>query len=389
MFLKYAVERESLWFKKTKHSSILERMTEDKGSFLGRHWKLILNVVTVLALLVLAWVIRKDLVQTVQNLGKVNAWWLLLMIPVQFLNYDAQARVYKGIFKIEGSKIEYWHMMRTTLELNFVNHVFPSGGVTGITYFSLRLKKYGVSVAKATAAHMLKLVMIFLSFELMIALAVLALAVRGHMNNLILLMAGSLVTSLIILTVGLWFIIGTKERIAGFFGYVTSVLNRLIHLFRRRHPETIKTDRVRALFTEMHEHYVFFSRDWSRLKGPLFWGFLANFWEVMTIFVVYMAFGEVVNIGAIILAYAVANSAGFVSVLPGGVGVYEGLMTLTLSATGVPSRLSLPVTVMYRVVNTLIQVPPGYVAYRAYIKSIKPAEREELERLEGGVGDGK
>jgi uncharacterized protein (TIRG00374 family) len=358
---------------------------KSKASFLARNWKLLLNLVTLVALAILIYAIREDLVQTFRNLWQVNAWFLLLMIPVQFLNYDAQARIYKGIFKTEGSSIDYWHLMRVTLELNFVNHVFPSGGVTGITYFSLRLKRHGVSVAKATAAHMLKLIMIFLSFEFMIVLAVIALAVRGHMNNLVLLIAASLVTSLVILTFGMVFIIGSRERIAGFFSYASTLLNRLIHVFRRGHPETIKVDRVRALFEEMHEYYVQFSREWRRLGWPLFWAFMANFWEIMTIFVVYVAFGHIVNIGAIILAYAIANSAGFVSVLPGGIGIYEGLMTLVLSATGVPSKLSLPVTVMYRVVNTLIQVPAGYVAYQDHLRHVGTAEKKIIEQLE--VGD--
>jgi uncharacterized membrane protein YbhN (UPF0104 family) len=71
------------------------------------------------------------------------------------------------------------------------------------------------------------------------------------------------------------------------------------------------------------------------------------------------------------LAYAVANFAGLVSVLPGGVGIYEGLMTLVLTATGVPSRLSLPVTVMYRVLNTIVQLPPGYYFYHRTLHKTK------------------
>jgi uncharacterized protein (TIRG00374 family) len=103
--------------------------------------------------------------------------------------------------------------------------------------------------------------------------------------------------------------------------------------------------------------------DKRRLRAPYVWALLANFWEVIAVYVVYVAFGHLVNFGAVIIAYAVANFAGVVSVLPGGVGIYEGLMTLVLTATGVPSRLSLPVTVMYRVVNTLVQLPPGYYFY--------------------------
>ena len=198
------------------------------------------------------------------------------------------------------------------------------------------------------------------------------------MNNLILLIAGSLVTSLVILTAGMGFVIGSKKRIAGFFSFLTGLLNRVIHLFRPKQPDAIDTRKVRLLFEDMHDYYVRFSHNWQALSRPLFWGFMANFWEVMTIFVVYVAFGHFVNIGAIILAYAIANSAGFVSVLPGGVGIYEALMTVILSVTGVPSKLSLPVTVMYRVVNTIIQVPAGYVAYQTHLRCLG-SKKGEIE----------
>jgi uncharacterized protein (TIRG00374 family) len=79
--------------------------------------------------------------------------------------------------------------------------------------------------------------------------------------------------------------------------------------------------------------------------------------------VVYVAFGHWVNLGAIIVAYSLANFAGLVSVLPGGVGVYEALMTTVLVATGIPLALSLPVTIMYRVLSSLVQLPPGYYFY--------------------------
>jgi len=91
----------------------------------------------------------------------------------------------------------------------------------------------------------------------------------------------------------------------------------------------------------------------------------------MVIYVVYLAFGEVVNLGAVILAYAIANFAGFVSVLPGGVGVYEALMTGVLAIAGIPVALSIPVVVMYRVLSTLVQLPPGYYLYHKALTESK------------------
>jgi len=42
------------------------------------------------------------------------------------------------------------------------------------------------------------------------------------------------------------------------------------------------------------------------------------------------------------------------------------LMTAVLASTGVPARVSIPVTIVYRVVNTILQIPPGaWLYYRA------------------------
>jgi uncharacterized protein (TIRG00374 family) len=97
-----------------------------------------------------------------------------------------------------------------------------------------------------------------------------------------------------------------------------------------------------------------------------------------------MAFGEFVNPGAVIIAYAVANFAGLISVLPGGVGVYEALMTAVLAAAGIPAALSLPVTVMYRILNSAIQLIPGYYFYQ---KNLHNRDKNYAEAMNEDGGD--
>src|SRR5438105_10621856 len=102
---------------------------------------------------------------------------------------------------------------------------------------------------------------------------------------------------------------------------------------------------------------------------PFVYMTIANITEVASVYVVYIAFGKLVNVGAVILAYAVANFAGLISVLPAGIGIYEGLMTAVLAATGIPAKLSIPVTLMYRVLNMFIQLTPGYVLYQRAVRN--------------------
>lgn len=339
--------------------------------FFKARWKLVLNVATFVALIVLVVAIWPQLKETFGNLFKVNAWFLLLLLPVQFLNYDAQARLYRDLFRLVGNKLSYRRLYEASLELNFINSVFPSGGAAGISYFGVRMRGQDITGARATVVQLLKLVLLFLSFEVLIVFGLFCLAVQGNMNSLILLIAGIFTTLMVVGTALFAYIIGSEKRIAGFFTWITKAINKVLTYFKRGNADTINVKKARELFGDLHRNYVLISKDWAALKRPFLWAISANFWEVVSVYVVYMAFGQYVNFGAVILAYAVANFAGLVSILPGGVGVYEALMTLVLSATGVPSRVSLPVTVMYRVINTLIQLPPGYYLYHRTLKTSK------------------
>jgi len=342
----------------------MEKDPQQPKSFFARRWKLILNIVTVVALVVLVYAIRGQLVETLRNLRSVNLWILLLIIPIEFLNYDAQARLYRRLFAIVGNKLSYRFLFRTSLELNFINHVFPSGGVTGISYFSLRLKDgRELTASKATLVHVMKLILIIISFEVVLILGIFALAVAGKASNITMLATGSLATLLVLATLAFTYIVGSKQRINSFFTAGTKFINLLINVVRRNHPETINIEMARTAFDDAHLNYLMFRQHYRELRAPAVFALLTSLTELAALYVVYLAFGEPVNIGAVILAYAVANFAGLVSVLPGGVGIYEALMTAVLVAGGVPAAVSLPVTVMYRVVNTAVQIPIGGYFY--------------------------
>lgn len=323
-----------------------------------------MNIITVAALIVLVVAIRHQLAQTLRDLFRVHAAWLLLMLPIQFIDYHAQAKMYQRLFDIVGNKLGYWFLWRTSLELNFVNHVFPSGGVTGVSYFGVRMKNgEKITGTKATLVQVMKVALTILSFEILLIAGLFFLAIVGKANSLMLFVAGSLSTLMVIGTIAFTYIIGSQRRINASFVAITKILNRLIQVVRPKNPETINIAKARGSFDELHGHYQQFRHHFNELRAPFWWAVIANASEVATLYVVYIAFGHWVNVGAVILAYGVANFAGLVSVLPGGVGIYEALMTGVLSAGGVAAGLSLPVTVMYRVLNTLIQIPPGYVLY--------------------------
>jgi len=341
-----------------------------------RNWKLILNIVTIVALIVFVIAIWDKLVETYENIDRIHWWAFVLIFLTQVWNYDAQTRLYRTLFVIVGNKFSYKYLLRAAMELNFINNVFPSGGVSGISYFGARMRSASnnVTAGKATLVQLMKLLMLYLSFEVLLIAGIFMLALEGDINSLVLLTSAVIATSIIFGTALFAYILARKSRVENFHKWLVKSYNKTARTLARR-PDRPHEDlqRVHFLLTELQGNFMVIKKEYRRLKMPLVHALFANLSEILCIYVVYVAFGEWVNLGAVIVAYSVANFAGLISVLPGGVGIYEALMTTVLVACGIPLALSLPVTIMYRVLSSLIQLPPGYYFYHRAIKDNKLA----------------
>lgn len=344
--------------------------------YLKKNWKLVLNILTFGLLGLAVYLVWEDIGRAVQDLGKINSIALLLVIPLQLQNYAAYAHLYQEFLKILGSKQPFKRMYKVALELNFVNHIFPSGGVSGFSYFAARLKPFGVSTAQSTLTQTMRFVLTFASFVALLFIGLFLLALGGSASNMTIFVTCSLAFSTVFSIIGGTYIISDKARIKHFTKALTRVINRLLQIVRPKHPETINLKRVESVCNELHNNYNILREKLPALKAPFFYSTLANITELATIYVVYIAYGQFVNPGAIIIAYALANFAGLIAVLPGGIGVYEGLMAAVMVSAGVPAGLAISVTIMYRVLTLAIGMPIGYYFYHKAISSLgkTPAE---------------
>src|SRR3989338_8074552 len=124
-------------------------MSEQKKA----HWRLVITVVTLAALALLIYGLRDEIREVLNDIGKVNTFALLLLIPLQIINYDAYVRLYRSFFKILDEKVGYWSMFKVTNELNFVNQILPSGGGGGgFFFFSNRWGGFGSRGRQGTVA---------------------------------------------------------------------------------------------------------------------------------------------------------------------------------------------------------------------------------------------
>ena len=336
---------------------------------LSRRVKIIINIVTIVALLVLLYVSWPQITEGLKEIGGAKWSIIALMIPLQLINFFAVGMIYHSFFTTD-KKIAFKRTsaFKIALELNFVNHVFPSGGVAGFTYLGYRMKHYGVPVSRTTLAQTLRFALTFISFLILLFIGLFMLSFGASSSGVTLFIGLSIAFLTLFGTLLLVFVISDRKRIKAFTAFLPKIINSIIKPFRKSRRNTIDIDKIERMFEDLHDDYVELMHDRGKLKKPFLWALTVNVTEVLTIYLAYLALGTAVNPGAVILAFAVASFAGLVSVLPGGIGVYEALMTATLTSAGVPKALALSATLIYRIFTMIVFVPLGFILYQLALK---------------------
>ncbi len=128
-------------------------------------FKIVVNIITLIAFVVLIYLSRNQIQETLTQLPDIAWWFLVLQIPVQLVSYLAIAHLYYSYFQSIANvgQLKIKEMYQIALELQFVNNIFPSGGMSGFSYLSLRLRPLGINFATSTLSQSLRFVLSLLA----------------------------------------------------------------------------------------------------------------------------------------------------------------------------------------------------------------------------------
>ncbi len=329
--------------------------------------------VTVITLILLGLVVYFGWPQIVQAwglMGKLNIWILALLVPLQLFSYYAIGGMIFSYLRSKGNlkTTTHWEMARMALELNFVNHIVPSGGAAGFSYLGWVLGRHGVRPGRATMAQIIRFTLAFISFVFILAIAVIALALDHQIDRTIILISGGMTLAAIVGTVLLIYIIGNQRRLVVFSGWLTRTSNVTIAIFSRgKKQQVVQLETIENFFEEVHQDYLEIRHDKRILIRPLIWAVLVNLADVALLSVSFLALGVWVNPAILFVAFGVSSIASIVSVTPGGAGVYEAIMIAFLASAGVPVDVAIAGTLVARVTLLLGTIVFGYFFYQLTI----------------------
>jgi uncharacterized protein (TIRG00374 family) len=88
--------------------------------------------------------------------------------------------------------------------------------------------------------------------------------------------------------------------------------------------------------------------DWRR---PVAGAVLTVAFDMLTLHLIFIAAGHAVSPGILLAGYGLPLLLGRMSILPGGVGIVEGTMTVLYDGLGVPNPITIVVILVYRAIS--------------------------------------
>ena len=284
-------------------------------------------------------------------------WYVLvLVVIVQILSYFLNGLYYRSILRVFNyHNIGIVRLFEGAIAANFVNYIIPSAGFAGAGFFSQVLYPdvpRGKGVLVQFMRYGLSALAVLVMLPVGIGLVLITSKGNSNINHL------AIVASLAILAVAL-----TIAYLINQEAWVRKAINWLEHRFKRLFRK-IPKDRLEDFIDEFYLGFHTMVAKKSKMIIPFGWSLVYIIVEMLTLYLVFLAFGQVVNPGIVIMGYLVAN---ITSVLGGtffSFGVFELGMVGTFVALGESFALSLSITLVYRVLNLIIGLPPGFYFYR-------------------------
>ncbi len=311
---------------------------------------------------------------TVASLKDMNGWVLLLLIPEQLFMYYAAGKIYFAFLQQRKSfKISQGKLTRISLEINFMNHAIPSGGMSGLAYLVWRLKDYTVPAGQISFIHILRYGICALANAVQTVIAIAIIIFTGQLVQggvWAVLLAAGIALGVIGLIVIAWLIVRRQKNVDWLSATATKFVNKVMKkIWRGKKRKYLKEEDVVRFFGDLRADYLQLRSNRKILWKPFLWGFIYSFLELATYWVVGLAMGHPEILPQIMIAEGVGSVVGTVLVTPGGVGGYEAAFIAVLAATGVPLHVATITVIVTRVCVLLGTIVCGFVPYQMALLS--------------------
>ncbi|MBR5953903.1 MAG: UPF0104 family protein [Methanobrevibacter sp.] len=336
--------------------------------------KLIIFLIFGLAIMV-AMIYFIGIDDVIEALKLSNLWFVLLAIILQFFTYFLYTWRWSIINKTADMNLGIKKLIPMVLVSLAVNNITPSGRGGGEPVRAYLLSKEGHYKFEDTFATViadraldtfpfvllaiLTIIGIILTFSLDISLIVL----------LILCVGGITAAVILLLYVCINEAFGVK---------LTAWIIKLVRRFYKNFNEDTEKRIVEAVIS-FQARMNSLLRDKDILYYALPLSFVIWIFEILRVYVVFLAFGANVSPVLIGEVFILASFVGMIPLLPGGLGAVDGIMILFYASAGITASISAAATVVERLISFWMTTFLGLIFLMMYGTNVLDKSFELVE----------
>jgi len=331
-------------------------LSKHQLKFSFKHIFALLGLVGLIVVLLLS---RHEFTSFWHLLGGLRWYVLAGVVVIQLASYWINGLYYRSILRVFSCDLSTKRLFEGALATNFVNYVLPSVGLAGAGYLSQVLAPE-VPRGESFLTQIMRYAFSALAVLVMLPVGFLFIVLSGESGHVIVKITLASIVGIIIFAGCILLLVQSEATLRRFCAWLVKTLKKI-------RPQFDSEQKFNHFIDEFYVGYRAMVRQKRKLSVPFFWSIIYILIEILTFYMAFLAFGKVEAIGIVIMAYLFANIASIFGGVFFSTGIFELGMAGTLVALGTPFVLAVSVTTVYRVLNLLIGLPPGYYFYRKYL----------------------
>lgn len=301
----------------------------------------------------------QSIIETLQQ----GDWrFLIVAFLVQTVWLGNVALSYWAIYRLLNLNEKTFTLFNLAAAANFVNVVAPTAGMGGMAVFVSHARKESYSGGRAAIAGALYVLFDYIGFILVLAVAIIILIRRNNLTWVEL--SASLILVVLAITLSVLLFLGTRS--ANALGRVLAWLASLVNIGSRAFLKRDYLSEQRA-FEFAADAAEGLSEIRTRPINLIFPAALAlsNKFLLIAVFtLVFLSFNVPFTAGTIIAGFSISYLFMIVSPTPSGIGVVEGVLTLTLRSLNVPLGAAAVIALAYRGISFWFPLLVGMFSFR-------------------------
>ena len=273
--------------------------------------------------------------------GEAKPLWVLAALTLQAATYLAQGEIWRTVGSIAGTPLDVTLVYKLALAKLFYDQAIPSAGLSGTVVVAQALEERGALPRSAVfAGAVVNTTSFFIAYAAALAAAIMVLSFLGH-------------ASFVLVSASVLFIFLSVALVVGVLAFSgKDVLQGRPHwLFRYRVVQNAAGVMKDADLRLVHNVRLQLIASCLQLVTFLL--------DAATLWMLVRSLGAAAHPGHVFATFMIANLAGTVSFIPGGLGTFEAAAVLMLKIDGIPVAVGLSTALLFRGLTFFLPMAPG------------------------------